>query len=312
MAHTPWGEIKVQDAHVHFFSHAFYEALARQKRVEGAEALAPILHWEIPSRAPESLAARWVAELDRHGVRRAALIATTPCDEKSVVAASASHPGRFYGYFLVDPQQPDACKRLMTASTDPHLHCICLFPSMHKYPICDPKVKTVLEIAKSHHLAVFVHCGALSLGVRKKLGLDSPFDMRYANPLDLHRVALEYPQVQFIVPHLGSGLFREALMLADLCPNVWLDTSSSNHWIKYEGLDLRQVFRRCLDLLGPERILFGTDSSYFPRGWQTCVFEEQTAALHEIGIGREAADLIFGRNLERLHHRRTAAKRSIA
>ena len=36
-----------------------------------------------------------------------------------------------------------------------------------------------------------------------------------------------------IIPHFGAGLFREALMVADLCPNVLLDTSSSNGWIKY-------------------------------------------------------------------------------
>jgi len=30
--------------------------------------------------------------------------------------------------------------------------------------------------------AVFVHCGALKVGIRQKLGLPSPFDMRYSNP----------------------------------------------------------------------------------------------------------------------------------
>ena len=73
---------------------------------------------------------------------------------------------------------------------------------------------------------MFVHCGALSVGVRKKLGLPSLFDMRYSNPLDVHPVAHRFPSLRFIVPHFGAGLFREALMLADLCPNVWLDTSA--------------------------------------------------------------------------------------
>ena len=90
--------------------------------------------------------------------------------------------------------------------------------------------------------AVFVHCGVLSVGVRKKLGLPSPFDIRFGNPLDLHAVALAYPPVPIIVPHFGAGLFREALMVADLCPNVLLDTSSSNGWIKYQpGLTLAAV-----------------------------------------------------------------------
>ena len=53
-----------------------------------------------------------------------------------------------------------------------------------------------------------------------------------------------------MVPHFGAGYFREALMLADLCPNVYLDTSSSNSWVRYEGLDLKTVFQRALESWG--------------------------------------------------------------
>src|ERR1035441_8476367 len=38
--------------------------------------------------------------------------------------------------------------------------------------------------------AGFVHCGVLTVGIRKKLGLDSPFEMRFSNPLELHGPAL--------------------------------------------------------------------------------------------------------------------------
>ena len=105
------------------------------------------------------------------------------------------------------------------------------------------------------------------MGVRKKLGLPSQFDMRFSNPIDLHSVALQFPGVNFVLPHFGAGYFREALMLCDLCPNVSLDTSSTNSWMRYEGLDLKTVFRRALEVAGATRLLFGSDSSFFPRGW---------------------------------------------
>ena len=88
-------------------------------------------------------------------------------------------------------------------------------------------------------------------------GLPSPFDMRLSNPPDLHPAVTSFPQIRFVVPHFGAGMLREALMLADLCPNVWLDTSSSNHWMMYEGLDLRTVYRRAIDLVGQGRFRFG-------------------------------------------------------
>lgn len=91
-------------------------------------------------------------------------------------------------------------------------------------------------------------------------------------------------------------------MLCDLCPNVYLDTSSSNSWIRYQEahLDLRGVFQRALDVVGPHRLLFGTDSSYFPRGWNAPIFEAQSKALYEIGIPAETARLIFHDNLVQL------------
>ena len=91
-------------------------------------------------------------------------------------------------------------------------------------------------------------------------------------------------------------------MLADLCPNVYLDTSSSNHWTHYQEshLDLRQVFRRALDVVGPRRLLFGTDSSFFPRGWHHQIFDEQATALYELGLSAADAGLIFSENLLRI------------
>jgi hypothetical protein len=301
MAQTPWGELSIGDAHAHFFSHNFYAGLARQKKLSGAEAVAPLLQFDVPSPEPTSLASRWVAELDRYGVSRAALIASVPGDEDSVSAAVAAHPDRFFGYFMSDPTRPDALDRIKAAAANPHLHCVCFFPAMHTYSIVDERLVPLLEIASDNGLTVFVHCGALSVGIRKRLGLPSQFDLRFSNPLALHPVALHFPKVRFIVPHFGAGLLRETLMLADLCPNVSLDTSSSNHWMLYENLDLRAVYRRALDVVGAERLLFGSDSSFFPRGWNEEIFRQQTTALYELGIEREQASQILHTNLEALH-----------
>jgi predicted TIM-barrel fold metal-dependent hydrolase len=166
----------------------------------------------------------------------------------------------------------------------------------------DGIVQPVLEWAEQNRRAVFVHCGALSVGVRQKLGLPSPFDLRFSNPIDLHAVAARHPKVPFIIPHFGAGYFREALMLADLCPNVYLDTSSSNRWMRYQAphLDLRAVFRQALEVAGPKRLLFGSDSSFFPRGWHHQIFEEQATALYELGVTVGDARSIFGENLLRI------------
>jgi predicted TIM-barrel fold metal-dependent hydrolase len=283
----------INDAHCHFFSAPFFAPL-------GGDAAIAKLGWDAPGTA-EALADRWAAELDRQQVSRAALIASVPGDAASVAGAVSRHPRRFVGFFMVDPTQPDAVSTTSNAIAQNGMRAICLFPAMHRYSIQDERAKRIVEVAAATPgTAVFVHCGVLSVGVRKKLGLPSPFDIRFGNPLDLHAIALSHPQTTFIVPHFGAGLFREALMVADLCPNVLLDTSSSNGWIKYVGLSLADVFRRALSVVGPERLLFGSDSSFFPRGWVRDVYEQQRAALDEVGVTADTRDRIFGGNFDRV------------
>jgi predicted TIM-barrel fold metal-dependent hydrolase len=283
----------INDAHCHFFSTPFFAPL-------GGEAALAKLGWDAPGDA-EALADRWVAELDRHQVSRAALIASMPGDAASVAAAVKRHRERFVGFFMVDPTQPDAAAKAAEAIGAGGLRAICLFPAMHRYAIQDDRAMRLFDIAAAAPgTAVFVHCGVLSVGVRKKLGLPSPFDIRFGNPLDLHAVALSHPQVPIIIPHFGAGLLREALMVADLCPNVLLDTSSSNGWTKYLGLSLADVFRRALAVVGPDRLLFGSDSSFFPRGWVGAVYDQQAAALDEIGATAEMREKILGGNFDRI------------
>jgi uncharacterized protein len=299
---SPWGALPVSDAHIHFFSHRFFSTLAEQKKVP-VSALEPLLGWQFPGEDPEQLAAAWVQELDRHGLSKAVLIASVPGDQDSVIAAVQGHPDRFYGYAMVNPTSPDSAAQVERALSSGHIRGLCFFPAMHCYSIQDEGARKLLDLAAAQPgTVVFVHCGVLSVGVRRKLGLPSLFDMRFSNPIDLHAVALRYPQIRFILPHFGAGYFREALMLCDLCPNVYLDTSSSNSWMRYEEahLDLRTVFRRALDVVGPKRLLFGSDSSFFPRGWNAAVFDTQTKALYEIGVTSETAGLILHDNLQHL------------
>ncbi len=289
------------DAHVHFFSPAFFAALARQRGAGSAPDILRELQWDDPG-SPESLSDRWVQELDCHGVTRAALIASIPGDEASVATAVARHPSRFVGYFMVDSSAADAVERTRRALTELRLRVVCLFPAMAHVPLDDDRTYRVAEAAAAvPGAAVFIHCGLLSIGVRRKLGLPSRFDLRLGDPLAVSRLALAFPGTPFIIPHFGAGLFREALMAADACPNIHFDTSSSNNWIRYTpGLTLDAVFRTALSVLGPSRLLFGTDSSFFPRGWQKAIYADQRSILQGLGLGHADTDLVLGGNFERL------------
>src|SRR5579871_5702454 len=118
---SPWGPIAVADAHVHFFSHRFFSALASQRPGLTVENIAEHLRCITPPTEPEAFAAIWRHELDRQHVAQAALIASVPGDEASVAAAAAAHPDRFFAYAMVNPRawRPENFDRIEAA---------CLFP----------------------------------------------------------------------------------------------------------------------------------------------------------------------------------------
>jgi predicted TIM-barrel fold metal-dependent hydrolase len=70
--------------------------------------------------------------------------------------------------------------------------------------------------------------------------------------------------------------------------------------MRYEGLELKTVLRRALDVVGAQRLLFGTDSSFFPRAWNYEVYEAQQRALLDLGVSGSDARAILEENLVRV------------
>jgi hypothetical protein len=228
-------------------------------------------------------------------------MASVPGDAVSVAEAVAHHPHRLVGFFMHNPMGLDSEGALDRAFAALNMRAVCLFPAMHGYRVEGDAVERVFRSATEHKCAVFVHCGALSVGVRRKLGLASRFDYRLGDPLAVARMALGFPEVPVIIPHFGAGLFREALMAADQCGTIHLDTSSSNSWIKFNpGLTLTEVFRSAIAVAGASRVLFGSDSSFFPRGWQKDVYDQQSHILDALRVSAQDRAAIFGGNFDRL------------
>lgn len=53
------------------------------------------------------------------------------------------------------------------------------------------------------------------------------------SPAIIHDVAKVFPRAKFIVPHFGCGQLEDTFMLCWVCPNVCIDTSGSNQWIRW-------------------------------------------------------------------------------
>src|SRR2546429_2206293 len=129
----------INDAHCHFFSTPFFAAL-------GGDTALKTLAWEAPGSADE-LADRWVAELDRHHVARAAVIASMPGDAESVGAAARRHPSRLVGFFMVDPTQATAAVSAACAIDRDGLRAALRLSAVARHPLPHQPRRRRLDVA---------------------------------------------------------------------------------------------------------------------------------------------------------------------
>jgi uncharacterized protein len=296
------------DAHTHLFSRTFYVALYKQKfgaapsESQLRELLDP-LKLELPPAAAEEHAARLVAELDKNRIDQAVIFTSVPGEQTTVSAAARAFPKRLIGYTMVDPKAGGALETAQRDLSELGLRGVELFPSMHRFHPSDEQLTyPFYELAARHNAPVFVHVGILRVKLREVLGLPSKFDLSMSDPALLHRAAADHPKVNFIIPHFGCGYLREAAFLGHQCPNVYIDTSSSNAWLKLlpEKPTLARALELCLEAFGAERVLFGTDSSVLPRGYRADVLHDLTAAFDALKLDQATRENILGGNLARL------------
>lgn len=65
-------------------------------------------------------------------------------------------------------------------------------------------------------------------------------------------------------------------------------------------LTLEGLFRMFRETVGPSRILFGTDSSWFPRGFASRYLDDQYRAAWTAGFTDEEMRAVFAGNAARL------------
>jgi len=299
--------MSIFDSHLHFFSWDFFAAMARQKDPAAIidhvlNDLAQRVKIELPPVEIQSHLQHWLAELDPYGVERAVAFASLPEEAAAVAEAVKSSNGRLVGFCMINPKMEGAAQRVHSLAKDFGYRGVMLFPALHHYHLFDASLLPCFEAVAENRLHVLTHFGILQVKLRDALGLPRVYDSRFANPLDLQAIANRFPQIKFIIPHFGCGFFRETLMLGMQCENVYVDTSSSNNWLltQPQPLTLAEVFEKTRTVFGIERILFGTDSGVFPRGWRKDILDEQKLAMVSARFSEAEMEMVLGGNAGRL------------
>ncbi|MDQ7851105.1 MAG: amidohydrolase family protein [Armatimonadota bacterium] len=297
---TPPGDII--DAHLHLTTEgmirrmmerppAIREEARRRSRVRGMtleERLQPVAGVTL-----EQHAAAWLAAFDQAGVAGGVFIAVGEANEE-MARFVALNPRRLHGVgSLADPRHPDAARTVRTFRAR-GLCALKLYPPIQRFLANDRMLYPIYEACAEQELPVIFHFG---------ITVGAFYDLSYASPLPLSAVVREFPEVTFIIAHFGAGFFRETLFLAYHTDNVCVDTSGTNNWRHYSPGEpsLEQVFRDTLRAFGPERVLFGTDSTVWG-GYRHHILHEQVEVLDGLGVTAADRARILGDNARRVFH----------
>ena len=256
------------------------------------------LAWDFPPPerehpGDEAQADRWAAEVDKYGLRAVGFVTGGGNDHLASIVAR--YPDKFVGFAHNYLFGENAAGELERAVTELGMKAYKLLAPTLDRPIEDKDAYPVWEMCAELDIPVLIHFGIQGSGG----GIAWHENI---NPLKLHNVAKDFPDVTFVIPHFGCAWVRETLQLCWACANISIDTSGSNQWIKWVPGDLtiKDLFRKYMETIGPRRIIFGSDSSWFPRGFAIRYLQDQIRDARDIGLHPEDLQLIFGGNAARL------------
>lgn len=294
---TPTRPGEAVDAHVHLFTLPLLAeyvkrdplAPARFKQALEERRFGP-RGQELPDLSAEGAASWYVERLRAAGVAKALVVSVFPDSDytRDFIAAAKGHVHALCNVDPRDPGAPALLEREMAAG----FRGVKLLPVNRCYRLSDEACRPFLAKAEQLGAHIIVHYGVT---------VDPRGDLRYADPVDLSPVARDFPGITFVIAHFGAGHLDSVLRLGYQCPNVCVDSSGTNNWMDNHvpKMTLAEVFERCLTGLGPERVLFGTDSNTIApyRTWLRYVHQR---TLEEMGLSPRDLDLIMRANAVRI------------
>jgi hypothetical protein len=148
-----------------------------------------------------------------------------------------------------------------------------------------PAYQPLYRLARKYRVPVVFHTGD-TYSTRGKL--------KYADPLTVDEVAVDYPDVTFVIAHLGNPWIESAAEVAYKNPNVFLELSAlliadldTQDRAKVDELVVKPIAWALTYVEDPGKLLFGTDwpltriASYVKAVQRAIPREHWSAVFHD-------------------------------
>lgn len=158
-----------------------------------------------------------------------------------------------------------------------------LYPGYQPFYPADPRWDRAYEFAARHRLPVMIHSGDT---------YDPRGKVKYAHPLHVDDVAVDHPDVNFVICHLGNPWIRDCMEVVYKNANVYTDLSGfvlGDFTDRFETYMSRQVQDMLLYGVEADNVLFGTD-------WPIATMESYLEFMKQIAIPQKDRQKIMSDN----------------
>lgn len=158
-----------------------------------------------------------------------------------------------------------------------------LYPGYQPFYPADLRWEPAYRFAARHRLPVMIHSGDT---------YDPRGKVKYAHPLHVDDVAVDHPDVNFVICHLGNPWIRDCMEVVYKNANVYTDLSGfvlGDFTDRFETYMSRQVQDMLLYGVEPDNVLFGTD-------WPIATMESYLQFMDQIAIPQKDRQKIMSDN----------------
>lgn len=180
----------------------------------------------------------------------------------------------------------------------------------NELPLDDEQYDDIYKVAREFSVPVYHHIGTSPIRKMKDFKTDDERNnyLRAADPLGLERVIAKYPDVPFVLGHMGFDFNKEGFdfsedvyQLAAKYPNVYLEISAFGlAMYDKEGKFMDGAMKRLKDMGLTDRVLFGSDVSGQP-GATTQYVQLTMKSMDRAGYSVEQVRAVMSGNARRIY-----------
>lgn len=181
----------------------------------------------------------------------------------------------------------ESLEELRLMLTEGSIRGLKLYPGYEPFYPQDKALRPVYGLAAEFKVPVMIHCGDT---------YNPKGQVKYSHPIHVDDVAVEYPDVDFIICHLGNPWFRDCMLVVYKNENVYADISGlvlGDFTDRFERFMRNELQEMLLWGVDPSHVLFGTD-------WPISTMESYIEFIEDIKIPVTDRRLIMYENAARL------------